>query len=86
MEEEQQQLPRDWWWCVESMGEHLADQGHFKRHKCLLERSRPVEDREALSNAHSATDGLGVLVASVCTREDSMQQRDETHSFHRKDM
>ena len=55
MEEEQQQLPRDKW-CVESA---FSRQGHLKRHKCLLERT--VEDREALSSAHCATDGFGGL-------------------------
>ena len=33
-------------------------------------RSRGGLDREALSSAHCATDGLGVLAALTCTRED----------------
>ena len=45
VQQEQQQLPRDRW-CVESVGEPLADRetsrGH---HKCPLERSRPVEEQ-----------------------------------------
>ena len=61
-------------------GRTFSRQGDLKRHKCLLETNRPVEER-----AHCATDGLGVVAALVCTREDSMQQKAETCSFLRKD-
>ena len=57
-------------------GRTFSRQGHLKRHKCM-------EDREALSSAHCATDGFGSL--GVHKREDYMQQRAETRSFHRKD-
>ena len=42
VEEEQQLLPRDRWWCAESVGEPLADRETSRGHKCLLERNRPV--------------------------------------------
>ena len=81
VEQEQQQLPRDRW-CAEC-GRTFSRPGDLKRHKCLLERSRPVEEQRG--SVQCTTDGLGMLAALVCTREDSMQQRAETRSFHRKD-
>ena len=48
---------------------------------CLPEAGQ-WKNREALSSAHCATDGLGLLAALVCT---GMQQKAETRSFHRKD-
>ena len=40
------------------------------------------KNREAPSSAHCTTDGLGVLAALVCTREDSMEQKAKNSEGH----
>ena len=80
VEEEQQQLPRDRW-CADSVGELLVDRETSRDTSAFQREADQWKIREALSSAHCATDGLGVLAASVCTREEKV----ESHSFHRKD-
>ena len=81
LEDEQQQLPRDRWWCADSVGELLADRETSRDTSAFQREADQWKIREALSSAYCATDGLGVLAASVCTRE----EKTESHSFHRKD-
>ena len=56
------------------------------RHKCLLERSKPVEEqRGSVQCTVCVAGGSEVRVALVCTKEDSMVWRAEARSFRRKD-
>ena len=57
-------------------------EGDLKRHKCLQERSKPVEQQS--SSVQYARDGLGVLVAPVCTENAFMKQKAGTCSFNRR--
>ena len=74
MEKEQQQLPRDRW-CVESVGKLLADRETSRGHKCLLERTRPVEEQRGSVQCtlchrwFMSAGGLSVHKRRLCSKE-----------------
>ena len=82
VEEQQQPLKNRWY--AENVGEPSEERGTSRDISTYRREASQLRNRVVLSNAQYARDGLGVLVASVCTENAFMKQKAGTCSFNRR--
>ena len=69
-------------WYAENVEEPSEDRRTSTDISAYRREASQLRNRVVLSNAHYARDGLGVLVASVCTENGFMRQNAETCTFN----